>query len=140
MGVAEGYDVHRPAELPAQQFCRRNVRQHEPGAVGGRGNLGAGPLYVVHHANRDSPGPHDSGRLRQPLPVFHRVLVAPHRQHRRNFLEVIENAQAFQVAAVQNQVYAVQRVQRRPRQAASAARGVSVGKQADFHSAAIYRQ
>ena len=83
-------------------------RQHQAGPVAGGGDLRPRPLDVVNHAYGDTAcvdHPHGVG---QPVARLAGVLVAPHRQHRRDRLQVVENAQALQIAAVQDEVNATE--------------------------------
>ena len=60
-------------------------------------------------------------------------LVPAHRQHRRQFLEVVQYSDAFQVAAVEQQVAALERLKHRRRQVPPTARGMGIGDNPDLH-------
>ena len=87
----------------------------------------------MNHADGDAPGMDDPRGVRQPLARLPGILVAPHRQNRGDGLQVVEDAQALQVAAVQDEINTVEDAQHYFGQVAAAAGGVSVRNQADFH-------
>jgi hypothetical protein len=68
-------------------------------------------LNVVDHADVYSFGGDNPDGGRQALPWLGWVFVAPHRQHRSNGFQTIEDAQTLEVAAVEDQVNAGQGLQ-----------------------------
>ena len=77
------------------------------------------------------PGIHHAGGVGQPVASLTRVLVAPHSQHGRDGLQVVQDAEAFKVAAVENEVDADQGLHDRGREVAATPCGVGVRDQAD---------
>lgn len=133
VGVAEEDDVDGFAELAGEGFRALTLGQDEAGAIGGGGDPGAGPLDVVDHADGHVFEVDDAGGVGQAAAGFHGVFVAAYGQHGGDGLEVVEDAEALEVAAVEDQVDAGQGLQDPLGQVAAAAGGVGVGDDADFH-------
>ena len=134
VGVAEEDDVDGFAELAGEGIGGFAFGQDEAGAVGGGGDLRAGPLDVVDHADGDPADVDDTGGVGEAVAGLHGVFVAADSQDGRDGLEVVENADAFQVAAVEDEVDAMQGLEDLVGQVATAAGGVGVGDEADFHA------
>ena len=91
------------------------------------GDSGAGPLDVVDHADGDGASVDDAGGVGQAAALLHRVFVATDSEDRGDGFKVVEDAEALQVAAVEDEVNAVEGLHYLVRQVAPAAGGVGVG-------------
>ena len=113
VGVAEEDYVYGLAEFPAQGFGGLALGEDEAGSVRGGGNLGAGPLDVVDHADGDGSSVDYAGGVGEAVALLHRVFVAADGEYGGDGLEVVEDAEALEIAAVEDQVNALQGLQDR---------------------------
>ncbi len=129
--VAEHDRVHRP-QAPQQ-------RPAEPAAVGqgAAGEYGGGHDRDVDRASPvavhqpDAPaGDRDHGRLGQGE-ALEPVVIAAHRDHRRDAAEVVEHRGHAEVARVQDQVASLQRLESRLRDLVHELTDVGVGDDPD---------
>ena len=87
----------------------------------------------MDHPDTDAVDLYNTRDVGQTLTRLARVFVPTYRQRRRYLLQTVQNPDAFQVAAVQQQVAAGQRVQNRRGQVPSAAGRVRIRNEADLH-------
>ncbi len=113
--VAEHHGVDRTH--PAQQHPghARPVGQGAPRGDRGHHHRGVDQVVAVAVDQADAVAArHDHGGLGQGQAV-EPVVVAAHRHHRRHPLEVVEHRQHAEVAGVEDQVAALERLQHAPR-------------------------
>ena len=127
VGVAEENYVYGLAEFPEQGFGGFAFGKDEAGAVAGGGDFGAWPLDVVNHADGDGSGVDYAGGVGEAVAFLNGVFVATDGEDRGDDLEVVEDAEAFEVAAVQDEVNSGEGLQHFVRQVAATASGVGVG-------------
>ena len=131
VGVAEQHNADWASELGGKYLCCLPLFQHQFRAITRGGYFRPRPLDVVDHADVQTPGIHHAGGIGQSAARLPGVLIAPHGQHGCDGLQVVQDAEAFKIAAVENEVDSFQSVHDGGWEIAATPCGVSVRDQAN---------